>query len=437
MVHDHPSAGESLLFNGRTRALIKIDPVTRAGLETLRDTGKVAPELEQYLDALIESGVLTTSREQEDALTRDCFDQISGGSGLTFEATVLTTYACNFGCVYCFEQGVREPVYMDRDTAERTAAWLCDRCDEAGSPGIHLVYYGGEPLLHTAPVYTISPRVRRWAERNKRSFGFSIITNGSLLSRNLVDELRPLGLSSVRVTVDGERDTHNAHRPFADGSPSFDRIMDNIRSVIDAVPLGITGVYEPDSIGAVYRFLDYLEAEGLLEKLNGLGFAPMVPRLGPRDNPGKIELAECLAFYDQEGFMEQSLALTREIKRRGVPVKTGLGVNACPLIMKGGGVIVDPLGRVYKCSSLLGYEEFSIGTVNDAGYNERFDMFHNARAWERCPQDCPHLIMCQGGCRFFSYMENGNFTDVCCKRAFYDKMVPELIKLEYERLCAQ
>jgi len=45
--------------------------------------------------------------------------------------------------------------------------------------------------------------------------------------------------------------------------------------------------------------------------------------------------------------------------------------------------------------------------------------------------------MCQGGCRFFSFVENGNFTDVLCKRGYFDRVMPQLIVLEYEKLRSQ
>ena len=68
---------------------------------------------------------------------------------------------------------------------------------------------------------------------------------------------------------------------------------------------------------------------------------------------------------------------------------------------------------------------------------QSFEEFLKADAWKRCPKDCPYVPMCQGGCRFFSYLENNNFTDLSCKREYFDRVIPKLIKLEYDKLAGE
>jgi uncharacterized protein len=102
--------------------------------------------------------------------------------------------------------------------------------------------------------------------------------------------------------------------------------------------------------------------------------------------------------------------------------------------MQDGGVTIDPKGLIYKCNSLLGYPEFSVGDVRNEDFNEKQQDFLNIDAWDKCPPDCPYVPMCQGGCRLFSYLEHSNFSSLSCKREYFDRISPELIKLEYERL---
>ncbi|MFA5096927.1 MAG: SPASM domain-containing protein, partial [Candidatus Omnitrophota bacterium] len=82
----------------------------------------------------------------------------------------------------------------------------------------------------------------------------------------------------------------------------------------------------------------------------------------------------------------------------------------------------------------LGYPEFSVGNVSKRAFNKAFDIFSELNAWKQCPSDCPYVPMCQGGCRFFSFIENGNFHGLACRRGYLDRIMPELIKLEYEKL---
>ena len=64
----------------------------------------------------------------------------------------------------------------------------------------------------------------------------NIITNGLLLTPEVVDRLTPLGLNGVKVTLDGDRDTHNRMRPLRGGQGTFDRILDNVRQVAGKTP---------------------------------------------------------------------------------------------------------------------------------------------------------------------------------------------------------
>ena len=44
---------------------------------------------------------------------------------------ILTTTACNASCSYCYERGT-QLVVMNDDTAEQTAAFICEQVKAAG-----------------------------------------------------------------------------------------------------------------------------------------------------------------------------------------------------------------------------------------------------------------------------------------------------------------
>ncbi|MFA5154627.1 MAG: radical SAM protein [Clostridia bacterium] len=434
-VKDHPREGDYLLFNSRTQALLKIDKGFRDDLYASAVSGILKPRIEENINALKSNGIIASDKEEEDAKLDDFFGQLKYEcGGLAFEATILTTYSCNFRCVYCFEESVKERVFLDKETSSLIVEWLIKRVRKKGLKSVFLVFYGGEPLLNPGPIYDISQRMREWADKEGISFAFSIITNGSLMGSALADKLAPLGLKEVRVTIDGDRETHNSKRPYMDGSGTFDKIISNIKSIIHKVNIGVVGNFDRESFPGVLRLLDYLEEEGLLHRLSSIGFAPIVPRLGPKDNPKAIELSECSSFIGENGLFNETIMLKKELMRRGVKVKSDLAINACPLFMQDAGVTIDPKGIIYKCNSFLGYPEFSVGDVREEEFNSNHGKFLNIDAWNRCPQDCPYIPMCQGGCRFFSYVENNDLYGLACKRGYLDRIVPELIKLEYELL---
>jgi uncharacterized protein len=436
-VQDYPTKGEHLLFNTRTQALIKVNQELKEALDNLVHPipNTQYPILNKHLNALKNNGIVVEDEKEDADKLKDFFRQLKYQSdALPFEATILTTYACNFACVYCFEEAVKDDVFLDQETSDLIIQWLIRRAEEKEYQRIFLVYYGGEPLLNVRPIYDISWHLMQWAQDKKIEFGFGIITNGSLVNAGLVDKFLTVGLREIRVTIDGDREAHNKKRPLAGGGSTFDLIVDNIKSIIDKVSVGVVGNFDRENFPSIPRLLDYLDQEGLLRKLSGIDFVPLSPRLGPKDNPGAIELSECLSYIGKDGLFQEVIAVKKELLRRKLKFKTGLAINACSLVMPDSAVTIDPEGVIYNCNALLGYPEFSIGNVSEDEFNPRQKDFLNIDAWDKCPPDCPYIPMCQGGCRFYSYLENNNFTDLACKREYFDRVSPELIKLEFEKL---
>jgi len=437
-VEDYPEKGSHLLFNARTQALLQLDSEMKRAVCALPDSAglRESIRLGEHIEALKENGVVVSDEAEEAAKLVDFFRQLKFESrdALSFEATILTTYACNFRCVYCFEESVRSSVSMSSETAQATIAWLSDRIARRNLKKVFLVFYGGEPLVNPDPIVAISGSVRDVLRKRGGEFGFGIITNGSLLSPGLIKKLLPNGLSSVRVTLDGDRAAHDAKRPFADGSGSFGRIIDNIKAVMDIVQVDIAGNFDKENLDGIVRLLDYLDKEGILRRLGRIDFSPIMPRLGPKDNPGFIGLKKCLSFFSKKGLFNETMMIKRELLKRGINSPTGLAVNACPLIMEDIGATIDPEGVIYRCNALVGYQEFSVGTVQDGGFDENSKKYLAYDAWKRCPEDCSYVPMCQGGCRFFAYIENKDVMSLACKREYFNEIMPDLIKLEFDKI---
>jgi len=439
-VENYPEKGENLLFNTRTQALLTVDDRVQPALRGLpQNKDEITdPIVRKNLAALKENGIIVESQSHEEILTEDFFRQLKEESyRMPFEVTILTTLNCNFGCVYCFEESVKDDVFMDQYTANLTVEWIKNRAKERNYQKIFAVYYGGEPLMNILPIYDISWHLTQWAKEHNRDFRFGIITNGSLLTSDLIDKLLPVGLAEIRISIDGDRVHHNRNRPFRDGRDSFDVIIENIKQVIDKVAVGIAGNFDYENAPSIPSLLDYLREEGLLHKFSQVDFAPIMPRLGSRSRPGAIEMGHCLHYFAKDGIMSEVLKIKRHLLKHNLPFHNGFAINSCGLLLPDGAIAIDPKGKLYKCNSLIGYPEFSVGDIRNNHFNKNFATFCATAPWKQCAADCPYVPMCQGGCRFFAYLEYQDFSSLCCKRDYFDAIGPELIKLEYEKLQKQ
>ena len=148
------------------------------GLSDCRDIASVNQQLKDNLPALKANGVIVEDEREDQAKLDDFFRQLkSRPETITFEATVLTTYACNFACVYCFEESVKNDIFMSEETGEQLVRWIARKAEKEGYKRIFLVYYGGEPLLHVRPIYDISWRLSQWAQNKNVEFGRIVVTD--------------------------------------------------------------------------------------------------------------------------------------------------------------------------------------------------------------------------------------------------------------------
>src|SRR5437879_5790191 len=140
-----------------------------------------------------------------------------------------------------------------------------------------------------AVMYDMAERV--WNATQTRGVGMSIniITNGLLLTPDIVDRLKPYGLKGVKITLDGDRDTHNRMRPLRGGQGTFDRIVENVRRVAGKVSIAIGGNFDESSVDSYPALLDFLEEQDFADKLVKVNFKPIV-RTGPPVPKGVLTL---------------------------------------------------------------------------------------------------------------------------------------------------
>ncbi|MDR2492539.1 MAG: radical SAM protein, partial [Coriobacteriales bacterium] len=128
------------------------------------------------------------------------------------------TLSCNANCKHCGSDAQRRRYDDELSTDEITAAFK-DIAHSMDAREVMVSVTGGEPMLRPdlGEVMGLA-----------RSLGFSwgMTTNGTLLDDDGVALLKESGLSTISVSIDGMRETHDSFR----GLPgSFDCIGDNIK----------------------------------------------------------------------------------------------------------------------------------------------------------------------------------------------------------------
>ena len=458
------ATGEVFLMNTLTDAQLVVSADAAQMLDRVSQRGfnlaAADPATVEALATYAELGLLVGDRESDRANLEHRFEAFREDT-TQLRITVLTTLQCNFACDYCY-QGLPNDgapaAKMSLETSRQVAAWIAAQLELVQPRRLVLTFFGGEPLLNIPAMVDLAGRCwRATSERGVEQF-VSIITNGLLLTPAVVDLLLPFGLTGVKVTLDGDRDTHDRLRPMRGGQGTFDRIIANVRRVADQVPVAIGGNFDGATADRYPALLDFLKDQDFSGRLSKVAFKPVIKpaasggsgRLGsvipitavdagsrPLGGPCMSAAGGGQAASICDGCHcvdEQMDMLRAETKRRGFPTVDGVHMGPCELYRRHSHTI-GPDGSLYACPGFTGDNALAVGHISsrpDPVRDEAARVFEHLAPWKNCG-DCSFIPVCGGGCAVASHTELGDMAAPSChKRAFESA----LTSLAEEAACA-
>ena len=412
--------------------------------------GSLTLEQREALTTLGDNGFIVENRDADRRNVREFFHSVRESQD-QLRVTVLTTLQCNFACGYCFQGDHgdynKHAAKMSLETAERIAVWTDGQLDSLRPESFALTFFGGEPLLNLPVVYFLAERM--WASCQARGVRMliNVITNGLLLTPEVVDRLVPYGLNGVKVTLDGDRDMHNRMRPLRGGQGTFDKIIKNIRLVADKCRVSIGGNFDEDSVDSYPDLLDFLREQEFADKLSRVAFKPIIrapraepaaPAAGGKFIPltavgsSKPLNGTCMtsagggvgrpSVCDSCHFVDEKMAFLREeTKKRGFSTIDGVHMGPCQIHHKHAHTI-GPDGALYACPGFTGDAGMSTGHIDgrqDAWRQTAAAKFEALAAWKQC-HDCAFIPVCAGGCTVASHTELGDLNAPNCHKASFE-----------------
>lgn len=313
--------------------------------------------------------------------------------------TIAPTMACNFGCDYCF-QGQNKP---SESMSERVQDAIVDLVARM-TPRVKTVgvaWYGGEPLIRKQIIESLSDRLIEACRRRQITYSAGIVTNGYLLDVKTARSLQQRGVTWCQVTLDGTPEYHDSRRYLLGGQGSFERIVGNLRAVVDEVPIGYSVRINIDDRNKsdIHTLIDYMAAAGLANRRNlKLYFAPV-----------EAITEGCHVVQDVTLGKSRYGALEADLYRHGF--RAGLTQLPYPPRFHGtcaavrpGGFVILPTGDIHKCWDTVSWPERRIGSVLEP---EQIAASEAARGWlqwtpfgnQTC-RNCKILPNCGGACAY-------------------------------------
>ena len=117
---------------------------------------------------------------------------------------------------------------MSPEVQDDVVGLVARMLDAAYAKELTITWFGGEPLMGTDVIESLSPRLIRLAEERGCEYKAWIFTNGYLLTEDVVDLLLRCRVNHVHIPLDGVGATNDATRRLVGGGPTYQKIVDNI-----------------------------------------------------------------------------------------------------------------------------------------------------------------------------------------------------------------
>jgi uncharacterized protein len=321
---------------------------------------------------------------------------------------------CNLACTYCYKEDLATPKSgrkMDLATAARSVDLLL-QSGEARSR-LNIVFFGGEPLTNVPLIKQVVEYAEAAAARAGKSMDFSMTTNATMLSEELIDyfDAHRFGIS---VSIDGPKAVHDRHRRSVGGRGTYETVSRKVRTLLDK--------YRSRPVGArVTLGSGTTDVEAIHAHLRGemgfheVGYAPVTSAAEAGHALSEAELAEVHRAFERlgedyrraalagrnNGFsnMHQLMADLHEGRRKSLPCGAGVGMLA-----------VDAQGDLNLCHRFTGSELPTFGNVATGIDGARLGAFVEKamdREGTHC-ETCRIRNICAGGCYHESYARFGD-----------------------------
>lgn len=203
-------------------------------------------------------------KEYKEKLTEREFLEVTSSNGMIEQIQINLTNICNSRCIFCF-QGNDHKNIDDELTLDEIKKLLLD----VKPLGVKTIGYMGGEIFMRKDIIDILKLTR------KLGYGCSIITNGQLLTQDIIYKIKDLKLTSVNVSVHS-LNPDNYSFIYGNRNVLLDKVIENIKRMIDSnINVGIATTVTKYNLNELPQMLNYLKSLGVNQ--NNIAFNILFP----------------------------------------------------------------------------------------------------------------------------------------------------------------
>lgn len=304
---------------------------------------------------------------------------------------IAPTLNCNFKCSYCFENNIRCSGSISENTMKSIFNFLKENLKETKE--LLVTWYGGEPLLEIDKVVYMTTKIMDICNENNIIYHSAMITNGYLLNKKNVEELRKCHIDYLQITLDGNQYWHDKKRTLLNGNGTYNKIIKNIKDNIEKLPrINIRINIDKENKDMFYEVAN--EFRSMREDIN-IYLAKIDNNNSTYNDDlciNNSEYLECL--IKNNNYLRKSNINTLLGKSKIIYCNAQLFYS----------LAIDNKGYMYKCLTDVGYSNRSFGNINNISnlnaikFSEYFELdpFNDSDC-----KVCKYLPLCLGGCPYY------------------------------------
>lgn len=330
---------------------------------------------------------------------------------------ILPTTNCNFDCSYCYQSGIERNHALNTSDCNKIIIFLDKYLSERKEiTNAHVVLHGGEPTLNWKFVEYFLPLIDSLFRKHKINYHTQIVTNGYLLTNEKSKLLFQYNWNRAQITLDGLPEIHNKRRNLKNNLGTFNVIWENISTIINSKYLPSIDLrinYDKTNISSIPSFLEFIATKFSPSNFK-ISFGLITNTISgtlASSYITKNELAE-------DSFAKDYFSLYKKAVELGFHMEDCFYFDGMCTSKLKNSMIISSNMQIYKCLSMVGRKDYSIGTISSNRFIDKSYLF--PALYEKCfAKKCPIIPICNSGCRFDAFLLNNNIQSIDCK---YDRI---------------
>ncbi|MCP4163943.1 MAG: radical SAM protein [Deltaproteobacteria bacterium] len=379
-------------YNSISGSIISVDEESHLiASKTIEDPNNIHEEDTNILDTLIENRFIIDKETNELNILKSRMN-ISRYNTDKLSMTITMTMMCNLRCEYCYEEHANKK--MNLDTINNVLNFIEKESEKKDA--VFITWFGGEPLLEIENIRYMSEKIIEICRRNKCYYEASIITNGYLLNKNIVENLYADNITSLQITLDGTKEYHDKRKYQVNGDGTFDRIVENLELIPDDITITIR--INVDKINSSNIAELFTQLQRFRNKEN-FRFITAPTEDTSTDKSYRLQ-NNCFSteeYAKWHSSLMNNKNIVQDLKSDKPNINSCKGCSA----IQYNNFVIGTEGEIYKCYIDIGKN--SIGVIEENGMMTLdFNLLSNWLAFnpfeiEECI-NCKTLPLCLGGC---------------------------------------